>query len=108
MKENGAVSEKSTRNDVDYAAKPRMARHRAVLRWLMQFWLANSLPSNTISAIQSWKKEIPDRFKALAVRAVPPKSAAGATVSKYRGLRMMPRGLRGLQAGVQKKDWAGF
>jgi hypothetical protein len=38
---------------------PEMARHRAVLRWLMQFWLANSLPSITISAIQSWKKEIP-------------------------------------------------
>jgi hypothetical protein len=53
------VSEKSTRNDVDYAAKSSMARYRAVLRWLMQFWLANSLPSSTISAIQSWKKEIP-------------------------------------------------
>jgi hypothetical protein len=54
--QEGAVSEKSTRNDVDYAAKSRMAQHRAVLRWLMQFWLANSLPSNTISAIQSWTK----------------------------------------------------
>jgi hypothetical protein len=57
----GAVSEKSTRNDVDYAAKSRMARHRAVLRWLMQFWLATSFPSSTISAIQKWKKEIPDK-----------------------------------------------
>jgi Mn2+/Fe2+ NRAMP family transporter len=25
----------------------------------MQFWLANSLPSSTISAIQNWTKEIP-------------------------------------------------
>jgi hypothetical protein len=55
----GTVSEKSTRNDVDYAANPRMARHRAVLRCLMQFWIANSLPSSTISAIQSWKKRFP-------------------------------------------------
>jgi hypothetical protein len=36
-----------------------MARHRAVLRRLMQFRLANSLPSSTISAIQNWTKEIP-------------------------------------------------
>ena len=34
------------------AAKTRMARHRAVLRWLIHFWLANFLPSSTISAIQ--------------------------------------------------------
>jgi hypothetical protein len=53
LTQEGAVSEKSTRNALDYAAKSRMARHRAVLRWLMQFWLANPLPSNTISAIQS-------------------------------------------------------
>src|ERR1035437_9813517 len=39
-----------------------MARHRAVLRWLMQFRLANSLPSSTLSAIQSWKKEVPDQM----------------------------------------------
>jgi hypothetical protein len=59
LTQEGAVSEKSTGNDVDYAAKSRIARHRAVLRWLIQYWLANSLPSSTISAIQSWKKEIP-------------------------------------------------
>jgi hypothetical protein len=62
LTQEGAVSEKSAGNDVDYAAKSRMARQRAVLRWLIQFWLANSLPSNTISAIQSWKKEIPDKY----------------------------------------------
>jgi hypothetical protein len=54
------VSEKSAGNDVDYAAKSRMARHRAVLRWPMQFWLAKSLPRSRIQAIQSLKKEIPD------------------------------------------------
>jgi hypothetical protein len=29
--QEGAVPEKSTRNDVDYTVKPGMARHRAVL-----------------------------------------------------------------------------
>jgi len=43
-----------------------MARHRAVLRWLMQFRLANSLPSSTLSAIQSLKKEIPDYMPKLS------------------------------------------
>ena len=55
------MSEKSTRNDVDYAAKSRMARHRAVVRWLMQFRLANSLPSSTLSAIQRWRSQFRDR-----------------------------------------------
>jgi hypothetical protein len=56
LTQEGAVSQKSAGNDVDYAAKSRMARHRAVLLWLMLFWFANSLPSSTISAIQSWEK----------------------------------------------------
>jgi hypothetical protein len=54
----GAVSEKSTWNALDYAAMSSMARHRAVLRWLMQLRFVNSLPSSTISAVQSWKKKI--------------------------------------------------
>jgi hypothetical protein len=58
LTQEGAVFEKSTQNEVDYAAKSSTARYRAVLLWPMQFWLANSLPSSTISAIQSWKKEI--------------------------------------------------
>ena len=69
------MSEKSAGNDVDYAAKSRMARHRAVLRWLMPFWFANSLPSNTTSAIQSWKKEIPGKINALASRYLVPAAA---------------------------------
>ena len=56
--EGGAVSGKSTENALDYAAESRMARPRAVLRWLMQLWLVNSLTSSTISAVQSWNKKI--------------------------------------------------
>jgi hypothetical protein len=49
--QQGAEPEKLPWNDVDYAVKSRMAQHRSVLRWLMQFWLANSLPSSTISPL---------------------------------------------------------
>ena len=56
--EGGAVSEKSMGNALDYAANSRMARPRAVLRWLMPLWLVNLLTSSTFSAVQSWKKKI--------------------------------------------------
>jgi hypothetical protein len=42
-----------------YAAKSGMAQQRAGLHSPMQYWLAKSPPSSTISAIQSWKKKIP-------------------------------------------------
>ena len=35
-KEEGAVSEKSTRNGLDYAAKPNMVPHHSVFRLKMQ------------------------------------------------------------------------
>ena len=35
-KEEGAVSEKSTRNDLDYAAKPNMVPHHFAFRLKMQ------------------------------------------------------------------------
>jgi hypothetical protein len=63
------VFEKSTRNEVDYAAKSSTARYRAVLLWPMQFWLAKSLPRNRIQTIQSLKKEIPDKTVATALIA---------------------------------------
>jgi hypothetical protein len=61
--------------------KSRMARHRAVLRCLMQFRLANSLPSSTLSAIQSWKKEIPantDANELLGIQEVRTRTRRGA------------------------------
>jgi hypothetical protein len=41
-KEEGAVSEKSTRNVLDYAAKPNMVRHRSAFRLQMQLWPCNT------------------------------------------------------------------
>lgn len=35
MREEGAVSEKSTRNALDYAAKPNMGRHHSAFRLKM-------------------------------------------------------------------------
>jgi hypothetical protein len=37
-KEEGAVSEKSTRNGLDYAAKPNMLPHHSAFRLKMQRW----------------------------------------------------------------------
>ena len=37
-KEEGAVSEKSTRNALDYAATPNMVRHHSAFRLKMQLW----------------------------------------------------------------------
>jgi len=50
-KEEGAVSEKSTRNALGYAAKPNMVRHHSAFRLKMQLGLAKPLRSSRIRAI---------------------------------------------------------
>jgi hypothetical protein len=43
-KEEGAVTEKSTRNALDYAAKPDMVRHHSAFRLKMQLWPCKTAP----------------------------------------------------------------
>ena len=47
------MSEKSTRNDVEYAAELQNGTELLRFLWVMEFWLAESPPSSKIFAIQS-------------------------------------------------------
>jgi len=41
-KEEGALSEKSTRNGLDYTAKPNTVPHHSAFRLKMQYWPCKS------------------------------------------------------------------
>ena len=54
------MSEKSTRNDLDYAVESRAARNRSVFRPQMQHWSCNTNQEGYNLRESGLKKEIPN------------------------------------------------
>jgi hypothetical protein len=60
------VSEKSTRNDLDYAFKSRTARNRSVFRPQLRRWSSHTAEEPYNLSESGLKKEIPVKGQALA------------------------------------------
>jgi hypothetical protein len=58
MKEEGAVSEKPTGNDLDHAARPNMVRHHSAFRSQMQLWRCKTAHGQYNSSDSGLQREI--------------------------------------------------